>query len=277
MPTLDLWSLILLRLGTLTGERVSFHGLGRGQNALATTVVAYGGAAVALWAACLIFGQFHWVGAAFWPGAIYAVSFALYTASLGEGPVGLVSGFANAAVVMLFMVQPRWDLLSLTGLGLFVLGSVLLLPRGGRLTRSVVWMLLSGVALVGGRLLDASHLPVLSLPYAASLFTAVLMWLVVPITAYGAWGDVGRLVVERRSWAAAASVFNAVSYLTVLELLRYISPTLVEAVSACAGVAAVAAGVIAFREGDAAKKVAAAVLMTIATLILIFSRAGALG
>lgn len=277
MAAVGLWALILMRLGALSGERVLFHGLGRHRPALATTAVAYGGAALVLWGLCVAFGQARWVGAAFWPGAIYAFSFTTYTQSLALGPLGLVNGFANATVVMLFLISPVWGLLPLVGIAVFVVGSAFLIPHDRGLTPGVWWMLASGAALVAGRILDAGNLSGPSLPYAATLFSVVVMWLAVPLTAYGMWPAIGDLVRDRPAWAIGGACVNALSYLTVLELLRQITPTLVEAVSACAGVAATVAGVAVFREGGARRKIGAATLMTIGTMILLFSRPGGMG
>ncbi len=277
MPVVSLWALILMRLAALSGERVAFHGLGRHRQALVTTQVAYGGAALLLWLWSFFAGQGRWVSQAIWPGAIYAVSFTAYTQALALGPVSLVNGFANATVVMLFLLSPIWSPLPILALSLFTAGGVMLLPRGGHLSRGVWWMLASGAALVAGRILDAGHQALPSLPYAATLFTVVVMWLAVPVTAYGLWPAIGALIGERPGWAMAAATLNAVSYLTVLELLRQISPTLVEAVSAWAGVVATIAGVIGFKEGGATRKVSAATLMTVGTMILLFSRPGRMG
>ncbi len=274
MPVLALWAWVVLRVGALAGERVSFHGLGRDRGALATSAIAYGGAAILLWMVCLLAHRAIWVNGALLPAAIYALSFICYTQALAKGPVGLVSAFANATVLMLFFLSPRWDVPSIAGIIIFALGSFLVLPSKFRASSAVVWMLVSDVTLVAGRLLDAHHLPAMSLPYAASLFTAVVVWLAIPITALGAWSSAFELTRDRPGWGIAAAGFNSFSYLTVLELLRQFSPTLVEAVSASAGVAATVAGVVVFREDGAARKVTAATFMTLATLILIYSQSG---
>lgn len=268
---MNLWEVVVLRVGLLSGERVAFHGLGRHRHPLATTVVAYGGATVILWALCGITGNARWIGAAFWPGAVYAVSYTLYTAALSKGPLSLVSGFANATVMMLFLTAPHWDMGTLTAMGLFVLGAVCLLPRPTSLSIAVLWMLLSDAALVAGRLLDARQPLVLSMPYAASLFTAVLGWLIIPVTAYGLWGRCLKLVQERPAWSLTAALLNGLSYLTVLSMLQKVSPTIVEAVSAWAGVVATVLGVVTFREGKATWTITGATLMTIGTVILLFS------
>lgn len=271
---MGLWPLVLIRLASLTGERVSFHGLGHRRGALEATTVAYGGAALLFWLGCVASGHMTWIGAAFWPGAVYAVSFALYTAALTEGAVGEVSGFANTTVFLLFLVDPTWDPWSLAGMAMFMAGSILLLEPRPKFSRPVLWMVLSGAALVVGRLLDQRSLTAVSLPYAASLFTSVLLWLAVPVTAFRLWGRTGRLAATRPVWSLASASFNALAYWTVLELLRRVSPVLVEAVSALAGVGATALGVVMFKEGRGLQKLLATLLMTAATLILLFRLRG---
>ena len=103
-------TLIFLRIGALTGERVAFHGLGQDYTPLATTTIAYGGAAVLLWIISAATGHLEWIGSAFWPASVYAVSFVCYTAALALGPVGLVSGFALYPPPWLRRFRPvrRW-------------------------------------------------------------------------------------------------------------------------------------------------------------------------
>jgi uncharacterized membrane protein len=199
------------------------------------------------------------------------VSFTLYTAALTRGPVSLVSGFANATVLMLFLIAPDWNQDTVLALSLFVAGAVVLVPIHKRIPVAVVWMLLSDAALVVGRTLDAKQSIALSLPYAATLFTSVVGWLIIPVTAYGLWGSCGRLLCTRPVWSLVSALCNGLSYLTVLSLLKVVAPTLVEAVSAWAGVAATILGVVTFREGRAFWVVGGAALMTAGTVILLFS------
>lgn len=274
---MGLWALIMVRLAVLSGERLAFHGLGRGKNALATTAVAYGGATVLLWLAALLSGHAYWVGLAFWPGAIYAVSFVLYTAALAKGPVSVVSAFSNATAVLLFFSSPVWDWRAWAGIALFALGGAFMVPWRGRPPASVLWMLLSDVALAVGRLLDAHVQGVDTVAYAASLFTSVTVWLVVPLTAYARWGDVRQLMSDRPGWSLLSAGTNGLAYLTVFELLKRMPATMVEAVSAWAGVLATVAGLVLFHEGGGRRKIIAAVLMTVGTVILLFSRLGRIG
>lgn len=274
---MGIWAWVLLRLSVLSGERLAFHGLGRGKSALAVAAVAYGGAALFLWLAAAMLGKAHWQGEAFWPGSVYAVSFFLYTASLAEGPVSVVSAFANATAVMLFLIEPVFDVRSLAGIGLFALGALFLVPWGEKISRAVWWMLLSDAALAIGRLLDAGVHGVSSLPYAASLFSSVVLWLIVPITAYGKWGEIWALARARPAWGTAAAGANGLSYVTVFELLRVMPATLVEAVSAWSGVLAAGLGAVWFHEGGILKKVLASALMTLGTVILLFSQGTRIG
>ena len=83
-----------------------------------------------------------------------------------------------------------------------------------------------------------------------------------------------QLVLGRPAWSTVSALCNGFSYLTVLTLLKMVSLTVVEAISAWAGVAATILGVFAFREGKAIGVVAGAALMTVGTLILLFSPHG---
>ena len=274
MSTGSLWLLMALRVGVLAGERVAFHGLGRGRRALPTALIAYGGAGAWLWIACLVMHHVEWVNGAILPGVVYALSFFCYTKALAQGPVGLVSAFANASVVMMFFIFPRWNAGSLFAMVFFIGGAWLILWGEFRASSAVLWMLCSDGALVAGRMLDLKGLPAVSLPYAATLFTVVALWLAIPALVGGEWPRARQLLGERPGWSFFASGCNGLSYLTVLELLRYVSPTLVEVVSAWAGVAATLAGVAVFGEAGAKRKVAAATLMTLATVMLISSQGG---
>lgn len=274
---LGLAFVIVIRLVALSTERIAFSQLGRERSVLATTAVAYGGAAAFLWVIVLIIGQSQFLWQAFWPGAIYAVSYALYTAALAAGPVSIVSTFANATTVILFLLNPRWDVASIVAIASFVMGALLFLPssKGGR--PAVIWMLLSDVALASGRLLDVHNQGLPELPYAASLFSSVMVWLSVPITLYGLWPEVISSARLRPNWAVLASVANGTAYLTVLELLGRMTATAVEAISAGAGILATMAGLIWLHEGDVRRRITAASLMTVGTIILVYNQVARIG
>jgi hypothetical protein len=271
---MGLWALIALRIGALSLERVAFHRLGRGTQALAATMVAYGGAAVGLWIWALAMGDVHWVAQGFWPGAIYAGSFFLYTAALAEGPVGVVSGFANVTVLFLFVAHPHWDLGTMAGLGFFLVGAAFLVSWNEPLSHSVVWMVASGFLLACGRIMDMHQATLFSPSYAASLFTSVVLWLAIPTTFSRLWPAVARLTTSRASWALVASGANGLAYLTVLALLPRLYPHLLEAVSSWSAVATTLAAVWLLGEGQASRKVAGAFLITGGTtMLLLFSHA----
>lgn len=91
------------------------------------------------------------------------------------------------------------------------------------------------------------------------------------------WGKTVSLARLRPGWVFFASGFNGLSYVSVLELFRLISPTLVEAVSACAAVGAAVAGVVVFRERALLKKSVSAALITAGAFLMLFSRSVRLG
>lgn len=263
--------LVVLRIVALAGERVAFHGLGQHRRVLPTALIAYGGAGVCLWLLMLFSGDIRLVGPAFWTGAVYAVAFGLYTGALAEGPVSTVSPWANATTVLLFLISPTGGWLAWVGLALFSAGALWLTEGGIERTRAVFWMLASDVFLAAGRLLDARHMEFSPLSYAASVFLAVTLWLAVIVTIYGQWDAVRTQWADRRGWSVAASVTNAGSYGTLILLLRWLPPAVVESVSALASVVSTIAGIWWFRELGGPKKFFASVLMAAGSMILIYA------
>ncbi len=268
---------IIARLGLLSSERVAFHGLGHKQSSWSTMVVAYGGAALVLWLGALIMGSAHFIAAAFWPGSVYAVSFALYTIALSRGEVGQVSAWANATPVLLFLWNPTgtgWAWVAVAG---FALGAVWLGGlRRGHIDASVVWMLLSDVVLVIGRLLDASHTGFNPIAYAASLYLVVTGWMLLTMFLLGQGRATIKLVQGRPLWSLFAAAANGGSYLTLFSLLKLMPVTLIEAVSALAGVGATVIGVLWFHEKGRRRKILASSMMTLATILLLYDHRGML-
>lgn len=268
---------ILARLGLLSSERVAFHGLGHRQSAWSTMVVAYGGAALVLWLSALFLGAAHFISAAFWPGSVYAVSFALYTLALSRGEVGQVSAWANATPVLLFLWHPTgtgWAWLAVAGflLGALWLGGI----RRGHVDAAVVWMLLSDGVLVIGRLLDASHTGYHPIAYAASLYLVVTVWMILAMVFLGQGRATIQLIRARPWWSLFAATANGGSYLTLFSLLKVMPVTLIEAVSALAGVGATVVGVLWFHEKGRRRKILASAVMTLATILLLYDHRGML-
>ncbi|MHB1611797.1 MAG: hypothetical protein ACYCOU_10550 [Sulfobacillus sp.] len=267
---------ILARLGLLSSERVLFHGLGDNRSPLATMVVAYGGAAGILWLAAWVMGVGRFVPQAFWPGAVYALSFGLYTTSLAKGEVGQVSAWANATPVMLFLWHPTgtyWAWVAVAG---FVAGAFWLGGVGRHFSRGVLWMVLSDLVLVAGRLMDVAHAGLNPLGYAASLYLTVTLWMAVVALAYGQLGAAGKLLRERPLWSAGAAAANGGSYLTLFFLLGMMPVTLIEVISALAGVGATVIGVIGFHEQGRSRKILSATMMTLAVVLLLYDHRGLL-
>lgn len=268
--------LILFRIVTLSSERVAFHGLAQGETgALPTMGIAFWGAALLLWIVAFAEGQVFFIGPTVWTGSVYALAFGLYTASLAEGPVGSVSSWTNATILLLWLIQPTGGVASIGGIVLFSYGAWLLVSR--KLTRAVVMMLLSDVLYVIARLLDTAHTHFPLFAYAASLFTWISLWMSVPIVSSGQTLAVLRLAKERPGWSIAAASTNAATYLALFALIHWLPTALVEAVSALAGFASTLAGIIIFHESQGKRKVAASSLMTVGVLVLLFDHYGVMG
>lgn len=267
----ELWLVALLivaRIVALSGEQVAVHGLGQDtESPLPTMAVTFWGATVVLWIVASLHGQAQFIGSTIWTGVVYAIAFGLYTAALAIGPVGSVSPWTNATIVLLWMIRPTGDVASFIGIAIFT-GGAWLLARG-RLTRATLMILVADGFLVAARLIDASHTQHPVFAYAASLYTSISLWMAVPVVLFAQGRPMVRLIGTRPGWSVAAALLNAASYLVLFSLLKWIPPTLVEAVSTLAGVGATLAGVILFQESQAARKVLASCLMTLGVSVLI--------
>lgn len=257
-----------IRLGLLSGERTVFHQLGKGVNPLSTMLLAYGGAALMLWAAAWPVGQLRWEPASMASALIYAASFGCYTVSLTKGPVSTVSAWSNAVVIMIFLLQPVPSVLAWLGVGVFGMGMWMLLTVGDRvLSSGVIWMLLADLFLVVGRFWDAGHGGVVPLSYAASLMTGVTVVMGLCYLLFLPLPSVMTVLKARWTWALLAAGFNAGSYLTLVVLIGALSPFVVEAVSSMAGVGATLLGVFFLGESsNGRRKIEAAALMTLGAI-----------
>lgn len=258
---------MLIRVLSLTNEQLTVHGLGRNAEPLATMVITFGGAACVLWVAAALHGEVEWIGITIWSGAIYAVTFGLYTTALGIGPVGEVSPWTNATIVLLWLVHPTGGLVSVLAMLLFAIGAWKLVSR--RMSKAVFMIIAGDILLVTARLVDASHTGYPLYAYAASQFSSVALWMLVPTVLLQSTKKVLGLAVSRPLWAAGAASANAMAYLSLFALLKWLPPTLVEAVSSLAGLLATLFGVVFFHEADGRRKVFACVLMTAGVLCLL--------
>jgi drug/metabolite transporter (DMT)-like permease len=137
-------------------------------------------------------------------------------------------------------------------------------------------MLFSDVILVLGRLLDIGHVGLEPLAYAASLYLVVTGWMMLASIMFGNMPSVWKMLRERPIWAFAAAVSNGGSYLTLFMLLGMMPVTLIEAVSALAGIGATVVGVFGFHEHDRRRKIIATMVMTLATILLLYDHRGIL-
>lgn len=259
----------IIRIGTLSGERIALNRLGQKQvGALAVMGVGFGGAAVVLWAMDVWQQGEIWTGSAIGTGALYAVGFGFYTASLTRGPVNLVSPWSNATVIMLWLYHPVGGPLCWFALATFALGAFLL--TDGKVTPAVVWMLVSDALLAAARILDAHHLDHAPIAYATSLFTVISLWMLIPILLSGRLKSVCQLMLTEPGWSFVAASSNAAAYLSLFCLLHWLHPTAVEAISAVASSVAALLGVYVMREPHAKWTVLSSALMTAGTVILLY-------
>ncbi|WDL96149.1 EamA family transporter [Alicyclobacillus sp. ALC3] len=260
--------LMFIRVLSLSTEQLSVHGLGREvRQPLATMVITFGGAACVLWGAAALHDQVEWIGITIWSGAIYAITFGLYTTALGIGPVGEVSPWTNATIVLMWLVRPTGGIVSALAMVLFAVGAWKLVGR--KVSKAVVMMVAGDVLLVTARLVDASHTGYPLYAYAASQFTSVALWMLVPTFLFQKHKNVLQLAAARPLWGVTAAGANAIAYLTLFALLKWLPPTIVEAVSSLAGLLATLFGVVFFRETDGRRKIVACTLMTLGVLCLL--------
>lgn len=263
----------LIRIVTLSGERVALHRLGQRESGwLATMVIGFCGAAAVLWVMNLWQGAGSWRLVTLWIGAIYAVAFSLYTAAMARGPVSVVSPWSNATVVILWLLHPSGGILAILSLTLFALGAFLL--TGYKVSAPVLWMLLSDGLLALARIADVHHVAESPVAYATNLFTAISIWMIIPLFLARKLGLVTRLVRTEPGWSFIAASSNAAAYLALFCLLRFLHPAIVEAISAVASSVAAFFGVFFFHEGGAVRKTTSSICMTLGTVLLLIATYG---
>lgn len=269
------WFLYAARLLLLSSERLAFNRLGRGVPPLPATLVAYFGAAVALFAADVAAGG-PIVDPSAIPGVlIYSVSFTLYFWALSVGPLSVVGAWPAATALMLWIWHPEGGFQAFAGVVLVVMGGLVL---GGRLRlRAAVGifiMLGSDASLAVGRLVDA-HLAVgPPIAYAFTLFAGVSLLMGAVVAVSRGLGYAVRLARARPGWLLAAALVNGAAYLTLIGLLQHWPPYLVEALSGAAGLVTVALGVLVLGEGDGVRKGLGAVLLSLGSALLVLTEVG---
>ncbi len=251
-----------LRLTALTGERVSLNRVGTATHPPAGALVAYGGGALALWAASLMMGPPTWRMAALLPGLVYAVSFLLYAWALALGPLSVVAPWPAATALLLWLMHPAGGVAALAGVAVMVLGAILSAGRGDvRHLGPIGLMLASDMVLALGRQLDAAAPTGPVLAYAATVYTVVTLLLAGLVWAAGGGRLVWQRLMQQPGWCVVAGLSNGAAYLTLVALLRHWPPYLIEALSGAAGVLTGAWGVLWFHEADGARRLAGAALV----------------
>lgn len=258
--------LLLVRLGVLGAERVGFNRLGHGYPAIGGAFIAYAGAALLLMPVAWGIHGSLWDGRAALSAMVYAGSFFLYVWALSIGPLSVVAPWPAATALILWIFHPLGSLSTVVGLGLMIGGGFWLTSGGRQRTArgtqtGVALMVLSDILLAGGRQLDAGHAVGPLLPYAASLYALIGTVFLIGVLAVRQWNTTWQQLTARPAWAGVSAVTNAGAYLSLIALLRYWPPYLVEALSGGAGVLAVLAGVVWLREGDLWRKVLASSMM----------------
>lgn len=261
--------LSLIRIVTLTSERIALHSLGQARRgAMATMGIGFGGAAVVLWVMAFAQGSTVFINSTVWAGFIYAIAFAFYTAAIAKGPLSVVSPWSNATVILLWLIHPSENILSWAGICLFAAGAFLLTQRN--LSTAVIWMLVSDILLASARFIDVRHTALSPIAYAASLFTVISIWMFIPIILLRKASSMVSLIRTQPGWSFIAASSNAAAYLTLFLLLRYLHPAAVEALSAFASGVGTLAGIYLFHESQGARKILSAAMMTLGTIFLLF-------
>lgn len=259
-----------LRILTLTVERVSLNRLGQsGYGSLATMGVGFGGAAVVLVLMSFFDETPIPFTTTFWTGALYALAFGLYTAAFVKGPIGLVSPWSNATVVLLWMYHPLESVGAWSGLSLFAVGVLILTHR--QFNRAVIMMLASDVVLALARVMDVQHSEHAPVAYAAGMFIAISLWMLIPVIISGQHKTILPLIRRQPGWSFVAATSNAAAYLSVFTLLKWLHPAIVEAFSALASSLATFVGVFFYHEKQGTRKIISSILVTCGTILLLFA------
>jgi hypothetical protein len=264
------WVLYAVRIALLSGERLAFNRLGANRPLWAAAWVAYAGGALTCLAAAAVTRQMP-IDLRAVPGAlVYSVSFLLYFWALKRGPLSVVGAWPAATALMLWGARPEggWPA---AGAVLLTVAGALILAGGSwsaQAGASIGVMLLSDAALAVGRDWDRTRAVGPVVPYAATVFLVVAI-----VMGVGAWaaGDLSaakRLATERPVWTLISGLTNGGAYLTLAGLLRHWPPYVIEALSGAAGLATVAFGAVALREGSAWRKGAGALLLSAGAGIL---------
>lgn len=266
-----LWGVLsLIRILTLSIERISIHQLGRKSlGSLPTMCIGFGGASILLWIMTLCFSNPQWILSTVWSGMIYALAFGMYTAALTKGPLSIVSPWSNITVILLWLFHPTNDLVSWIGFILFSLGVLLMIQM--HMNRAILFMIGGSICLAIARVIDVQHLGISPLDYGASQFTVISFWMMIPLLLQKKFMHTIRVIRIEPQWSFIAASSNAAAYLTLFLLLHWLHPATVEAISTLASGTALVAGVYFFQEKPKPKEILSSILMILGTLILLWN------
>jgi hypothetical protein len=269
------WLLYATRLVLLTGERWAFNRLGAGAPLWAAAWVAYAGGALVCVAASLTTGQVPFAASAVTAALVYSVSFLAYFGALQVGPLSIVGAWPAATALMLWLFRPDGGWAAFGAVSLVVSGALLLAGAdwSARARRGIALMLFSDAVLAVAREWDRVHVTAL-LPYAATIFTgvAVVMGLGVLVTQQAT--AVRHLLRRRPALSLAAGFSNGSAYWTLVALLQFWPPYLIEALSGAAGLLTVAVALVTGRESAAPRKLVGAGLLALGGAFLAWFRGG---
>ncbi len=226
-------------------------------------------AALFLWLGVVLQHQpLIWLWPILWPSLVYAGAFSLYTWALSQGPISEVSPWSNATTLFLFIWHPGLS----QGIGfvaLFALGAWL--AGAQRLSLAGWVMLASDVFFAAARLLDVHYRLYPPLTYGANLMTWVSLWILTGLTISGGRGKILGTVKDFPVFSTIEGFLNALSYVSVVMLLRQMPVAIVEAVSSIAGLLAALGGFV-FHEQMTMRRILGALIMSVSAILLLLTQ-----
>ncbi len=266
---MDVLIIVLVRVVALSGERIFLHFLGEDESGLVTTTVAFGGAAVLLWALACASDQAGLTLRALLPSIVYAGAFALYTAALSAGAVSTVSPWSNLSVLFLFVIAPDYGWMAWLGLAVMGIGTGML-TTGTKTEVAPIWLMIGAdVLVVVARVLDSGHPPQSALMYAANLYGWVTVWIAGLTLALGQGRGVMRLLQRRPQWALSAALTNAAAYLSLILLMPHLPLWVIESLGSVAALIATLLGSFWLLEAPGWRKIMASWLMSTGAVLLL--------
>ncbi|WP_028962826.1 hypothetical protein [Sulfobacillus thermosulfidooxidans] len=264
---MGLW--LIVRIFSLSGERMVLTALGRHSDPWGIMGASSVMAALFLWLGVFLQHQpLTWLWPILWPSMVYAAAFSLYTWALSKGPISEVSPWSNATTLLLFLWHPGLS----QGIGFiasFAIGAWL---AGAQSLSLAGWvMLASDVFFAAGRLLDVHYRLYSPLTYGANLMTWVSLWILSGLALSRGRGKILSTVKNFPVLSTLEGFFNALSYVSVIMLLRQMPVAIIEAVSSIAGLLAALGGFI-FHEQMTVRQILGAFIMSASAFFLLLTQ-----